>query len=451
MTHSFSHIIKRDGSRVPFDQRKITVAIHKAAGAVGIHDKPLCDRLSNEVVLELAKKSLDPQKNPPTVEEIQDIVEETLVRNQYAAIAKAYILYRNARAAARQGKVSRAKPLDILPYKKMWERLSWNCDHACETVEKLNAHIRSGSIQNLIADAEHAYHSDVEAAANAILERREEVKIVIIAGPSSSGKTTTTIKLAEALRKEGLKLIALNVDNYFFNLECHPKDECGDYDFETPEALDLKLINDHLGDLILYKKVQVPRYDFKTGKRLAESDSFQIDHDQIILLDTLHGLYEPLTSSVPVEKKFRLYIEPISQLKDTKKEFTHWTDIRLLRRMTRDARQRAYDPKRTLEHWHYVRRSELKHIIPYMPTADYIVNGSLSYELPVLKKYMFHHFPHFVKTYENDPVHADAYMRAKRVFDLLSSLETIENDDVLVPKNSVLREFIGGSSYTYHV
>lgn len=451
MKNTISHIVKRDGTIVGFDPKKILIAVHKAAGAVGIHDKPLCEQLTQEVIKHLEENfSLD-EKNMLTVEKIQDVVEETLIRNKYARIAKAYILYRDYRARLRQGKSDKIKPQEVIPYKKLWEVLSWNCDHECETVEKLNLHIRNGSIKSLIEQAEKAYHDDVEKASQAILERKDQIRLVIIAGPSSSGKTTTTIKLAEFLRKQGLKLIALNIDNYFFNLECHPKDEFGDYDFETPEALDLKLINEHLASLMEYKPIHVPRYDFKTGKRLAETDFFPIEQGQIILIDTLHGLYDPMTQSVPAENKFKLYIEPLCQIKDKNKEFIRWTDIRLLRRMTRDERQRAYKPNMTIEHWHYVRRSELKHIIPYLPTVDYVVNGSLCYELPVLKKYMFHHFPEFLKMYENDPAKQDAYMRSKRIFELLDSLETIENDKDLVPSNSVLREFIGGSSYSYHV
>ena len=204
-------------------------------------------------------------------------------------------------------------------------------------------------------------------------------------------------------------------------------------------------------DLLAGKTVQVPRYNFKTGKREAETDPFHIQENQIILIDTLHGLYGPMTKGIKAENKFKLYIETFSQLKDANKQFTRWTDVRLLRRMTRDQRQRGYNPMMTIGHWHYVRRSELKHIIPYIPTVDYLVNGALCYELAVFKKYMFHHFPEFIKNYQHEPARQDAYIRAKRIFELLNSIETIENDDELVPKNSLLREFIGGSSYTYHV
>lgn len=449
---TLQQIVKRNGSVVSFDQQKITIAIHKAAGSVGIHDKALCEQLSNEIVWYIEQGYPKDKGQIPTVEEIQDVVEEVLIKHDLAAIAKAYILYRDYRARIRQsGKRNALSAPDFTPYKKIWEILSWNTDHECETVEKFNQHIRTGTIGNLIQEADACYHEQVAGAAAAILEQKDQIRLVIIAGPSSSGKTTTTIKLAEHLRNQGIKLIALNIDNYFFNLECHPKDEFGDYDFETPEALDLALINQHLQDLIQGKAVQVPRYDFKLGKRVAETDRFQLEPNQIILIDTLHGLYEPMTKGVPAENKFKLYIETLCQLKDQNKNFVRWTDIRLLRRMARDQRQRAYNPRMTIEHWHYVRRSELKHIIPYIPTVDYIVNGSLCYELPVLKKYLYHHFPEFVRLYENDSAHQDAYIRAKRVLELLSTIDTLENDDVLVPKNSLLREFIGGSCYTYHV
>lgn len=339
----------------------------------------------------------------------------------------------------------------VIPYKKIWQVLNWNLDHKCETIEKLNTHIKTGSIKELIIASEKAYDEDVAKAARKIIERKDEVKVVVIAGPSSSGKTTTTIKLAEHLKKAGLALKALNIDNYFFNIDCHPKDEFGDYDFETPEALDLNLINQHLHDLLEYKSVQTPRYDFQKGKRAPETDEFHIEKNEIILIDTLHGLYAPMTAGVPDNAKFNLYIETLSQLKDKDNDYIRWTDIRLLRRMVRDNRQRAYAPDKTIEHWHYVRRSELKHIIPYIPTVDYIVNGAFSYELPVLKKYLFEYFPGFLKKYKDMAGREDAYKRAVRVYNMLSQIEDLDNVEELVPKNSLLREFIGGSSYTYHV
>ena len=193
----------------------------------------------------------------------------------------------------------------------------------------------------------------------------------------------------QRLERDGVHVIPMSLDNYFFDLELHPQDEFGDYDFETPEAMDLTLINEHLAELDAGRGIEMPVYDFKTGKRTARTTHFEPEPGTLILLDTLHGLYGGLTESVPDGHKFRLYIETISQLKDNTGRYTRWTDIRLLRRMIRDAKFRAYSPERTLQHWHYVRRSELKHIIPYQASADFQVNGALAYELPFLKLHLF--------------------------------------------------------------
>jgi len=235
---------------------------------------------------------------------------------------------------------------------------------------------------------------------------------------------------------------------YYFNLEHHPRDEFGDYDFETPEALDLKLINQHLADLLDGKTIQMPRYNFKTGKREAETDPMKLEKNQILLLDSLHGLYGPMTSSVPDEKKFKLYIETLCQIKNKAGEFIRWTDVRLLRRMVRDSWHRSYNPRQTLEHWHYVRRSEIQHIIPFVGAVDHVIDGSLPYELPIYKKHLFHYFPDFVKDYREDPKRQDAYIRAKRVHDLLAAFKTWEDEDV-IPKDVLIREYIGGSIYEY--
>jgi uridine kinase len=271
--------------------------------------------------------------------------------------------------------------------------------------------------------------------------------LIVIVGPSSSGKTTTTAKLAQKLKAQGIDLVALNIDNYFFNLELHPKDEFEDYDFETPEALDLNLINKHLTLLLEGKSVEIPRYDFGTGKRLKETDTIKLKPGQVLLIDTLHGLYEPMTEAVPHDVKFKLYIETLSQLRDKNNRFVRWYDIRMLRRMVRDVRARGYNPLRTVGHWHYVRRAELKHIVPFISQANYIVNGALAYDLPLLKHYLFSYFPDILKTFKGDEKRQDAYIRANRVYKLLSSIE--EADDTHIAKDSLVREFIGGSIYNH--
>ncbi|MCK4271916.1 response regulator SirA, partial [bacterium] len=324
--------------------------------------------------------------------------------------------------------------------------LLWNVNHGVDTVEGLNQRVRDGSFPRLVLEADQAFDEDITNVAAAICELGGQIRLIIVAGPSSSGKTTTMAKLSAKLKERGQDPVPMSLDNYFFDLEMHPKDEFGDYDFETPEALDLDMINEHLVRLVVGEKVRVPRYDFITGTRQRETDPLSLGKNQILVVDSLHGLYEPLTRSVPHERKFKLYIETISQLRDDRRRFARWADIRLLRRMIRDRRYRSYDPERTIGHWHYVRRSELKHIIPYIQEADFILNGALPYELPILKKHLFSYFPGFIERWKDNPRRQDALIRAQRVYELLVAIEEVE-DDSCVPDDSLFREFIGGSIY----
>lgn len=438
-------VVKRSGEVVPFDREKITVAIYKAAASVGGHDKALSEGISDKVIAALS--ATYSEDDPPTVEEVQDVVERVLIKAGHAKTAKAYILYRAARAKMRtQKEIAR---VEYLPYKAMYQALDWAVEHDCHTISRLNHIIRDGRMSWLIEKADERYESILDGAAQAILERRDDLRFIIVAGPSSSGKTTTTHKIMHRLEASGVHVIPMSLDNYFFDLELHPQDEFGDYDFETPEAMDLPLINEHLAELDRGGGIEMPVYDFKTGKRTDRTTHFEPEPGTLILLDTLHGLYGGLTESVPDQHKFRLYIETISQLKDNTGRYTRWTDIRLLRRMIRDANFRAYSPEKTLLHWHYVRRSELKHIIPYQSSADFHVNGALAYELPFLKLHLMLYFEPFLEEWRGNEKRLDGYIRARRIHDLLASIEDVD-DDSAVPDSSLLREFIGGGAYDIH-
>ena len=444
MAPRVAHILKRNGTVVPFDQEKITVAIYKAAAAVGGHDRALSEKLSDQVVDILVRSYAD---DPPTVEDIQDVVERVLMENGHARTAKAYIVYRHERAKMR---VRRSHgEVELIPYKTMWQMLDWAVRHECHTVAQLNAIIRSDRLGDLVRVSDQRYESNLDAAASAILRRRHDLRFIIVAGPSSSGKTTTTHKIRERLEREGLHVIPMSLDNYFFDLELHPQDEHGDYDFETPEAMDLNLLNDHLAELDRGRGIEMPRYDFKSGRRTEQTIRFDPEPGTLILLDTLHGLFADLTRSVPDSRKFRVYIETISQLRGPDDRYVRWTDVRLLRRMLRDAKHRSYSPDRTILHWHYVRRSELKHIIPHQSSADAIVNSALHYELPFLKKHLFHDLAAFLERWRHDEARLDGVIRAERIHRLLSEIVDV-TDESVVPSTSLLREFIGGSAYDVH-
>ncbi len=450
MTDSLStpitKIVKRNGSVVPYDRDRIATAIFKAAATVGGSDREMAEALA--VKVEQAVAGTYGQNSIPTVEDIQDLVEKTLIEEGHAKTSRAYILYRAKRAEARESRAMQGEYSDNIPYKKIYEILRWNMDHGCDTVEGINQLIAAGQYPDLVRAVEQRYDEEVRRGAEQMLERIPGIRIVIIAGPSSSGKTTTTIKASEKLSEAGIQLKAINVDHYFFDLEMHPKDEFGDYDYETPQALDLELINFHLTELLAGRTIKTPHYDFKTGKRQLEVHEMALEDNEIVLIDSLHGLYDAMTHSIPADQKFRLYIETLGQVRTRDGIFMRWADNRLMRRMIRDSWHRNLQPLQTLTHWHYVRRSELRNIIPFISSVDYVVNSAMPHELPIMKNKLFRYFPEAMELYKDDPKRQDAYVRAKRVHDMLSGLTEMP-DDQHIPQKSLLREFIGGSQYSY--
>lgn len=446
-TH-IKNVIKRTGAIVPFNQERIANAIYRAAVAVGGRDKEKAKELSDKVVELLNQKF--PEESTPHIEDIQDIVEKVLIENGHAKVAKEYILYRDERNRAREAENRYASKLnENIPWQKVWRNLDWAVSHNLHTVAHLNERVARGEFPQIVHESECLYEDDVELAANLIIERLDSLRMVMISGPSSSGKTTTTIKLEQKLIKKGFKFKALNVDHYFFDLELHPKDEFGDYDFETPQALDLELINEHLVKLSRGEEVMIPRYDFKTGTRTLNVTPMKLEKDELLLIDSLHGLYPAFSKDISVDLKFKLYLEPLLQMKGMDGRYVRWTDIRLIRRMLRDSVFRAYNPQQTLEHWHYVRSSELRNIIPYSNTADFVISSAMPYELPVYANRMLKLFEEWSVKYKDDVLKQDAYERATRVYNLLKTITPVA-DESPIPGDSVIREFIGGSTLQYH-
>ena len=443
---TIARIVKRNGNIVAYNRERITNAILKAIASTGQADRAMAEALAQKVELALGQAYAGDMI--PSVEDIQDIVERTLLDSDLTKIAHGYIAYRRQRAILRATKAYSFEITDNIPYKKIYEVLVWNMAHRCESVDGLNEIIKAGSLPDLIRTAEQRYQDEVGLAAQSVVARARELRLIIIAGPSSSGKTSTTIKVGEALREVGLRLKAINIDHYFFDLIQHPRDEFGDYDYEAPQSLDLDLINEHLVQLLAGRTIKTPSYDFKTGTRTLNVHEMHLDSDEVLLLDSLHGLYDGMTHTVPAASKYRLYVETLGQLRAADGTFMRWADNRLLRRMIRDKHHRNLQPMGTLTHWHYVRRSELKHIIPFIGHADFVLNTALPYELPILKAHLWHYIPEAIERFRHDPYRQDAYVRAKRVYDLLVPIQEVK-DDACVPKTSLLREFIGGSAYQY--
>ncbi|MGE4490208.1 MAG: ATP cone domain-containing protein, partial [Kiritimatiellales bacterium] len=389
MSHP-AQIIKRNGTRVEYDRDRIATAIFKAAASIGGDDRTEAERLAA-----IVEQRLEPMygDEPPTVEDIQDLVETVLLEEGHVSTSRAYISYRSRRAQQRESRADlAASTFNNIPYKKIYNVLRWNLDHDCASVEGINRIMAAGRFEDLIDACEERYIGECHAAGENVLACIDDIRMIIVAGPSSSGKTTTTIKMMETLQREGYSLKAINIDNYFYDLEDHPKDEFGDYDYETPHALDLELINQHLGQLLAGETIRTPDYNFHTGKRTLDIHELSLAPNEILLIDSLHGLYTDMTRSVPSKNKFRLYIETLGQLRSASGEFMRWADHRLMRRMIRDSWHRSHKPEDTITHWHYVRKSELQHIIPYNSTVDFLVNSSMPYEIPILKHKLFRYF-----------------------------------------------------------
>ena len=445
MGNGIKTIIKRDGQIVPYDRSRITNAIFKAAASTGGFGFEEADGLSRIVEQRTAESYAE---QIATVEDLQDIVESVLMENGHLKTARAYIIYRQKRTEVREARRGAIEATDNIPYKLIYEVLRWNIEQGCESIAGLNRIMEEGNYPDLVAACEERYRNECRAAGKRMLDHGDDVRLVIVAGPSSSGKTTTTIKLEEQLAAHGKKLKAINVDHYFFDLEMHPKDEFGDYDYETPQALDIGLINEHLEHLLAGRSIRTPYYDFHTGKRTLNVHEMHLADDEVLLMDCLHGLYSDMTRSVPDHRKFRLYIETLGQLRNERDEFMRWADHRLLRRMIRDSWSRNHDAMSTLTHWHYVRKSELQYIIPFIGNVDFVVNSAMPYEFPVLKDRLFHFLPEAIERYRKDFKRQDAYLRAQRIMQFLEPLRT-DVDEACIPSRSLFREFIGGSAYRY--
>ncbi len=317
--------------------------------------------------------------------------------------------------------------------------------------------MRCGKLKPVIDESIAQYESSLDEAAKKVMTRisgGDRIRMMWVSGPSSSGKTTTTVKLTQRLEKQGLRFLMLNLDDYFWSLVEHPTDWINDRNFETPEALDIQLLNQHLKQLLDGQTIDKPSYSFKEGRRTA-TKPVKLEKDQILLLDCLHGLYPPITEGIDASAQFKLYIEAMNVMWEgdgSTRRLTKFTDVRLIRRMLRDVQHRNYRPITTILHWHYVRAGELFSIIPLMGLADHIVNGRFPFDLPALKPF-FAGTGGYLPRLEDFAAYSgflDARIRYERVKKLLESVEGLSREQVaahdLIPGDAVIREFIGGST-----
>ena len=307
------------------------------------------------------------------------------------------------------------------------------------TIKDLNDLIDQGKVTETVLTAEALHEKKIAQIADKIANKKE-IKMVLIAGPSSSGKTTFAKRLGIELKLHGLNPVTIGTDNYFVERNETPKDESGEYDFETIEALDLKLFNEHLTKLINGEEIEVPTFDFKLGTKKYNGNKMKLGENDILVIEGIHSLNNRLTSTIPKENKFKIYLSDLTVLNIDYFNRISTTDTRLIRRIVRDYNFRSYSALDTLNRWDSVNKGENKNIFPYQEEADCMFNSSLVYEIAVLAKYAKPLLDEISRDEKQ-------YSEAKRLSTLLEYFNTI--DDKVIPNNSILREFVGNSIFEY--
>lgn len=325
------------------------------------------------------------------------------------------------------------------------KKLAWSLDEYEDihrildvgTVYRLNKITQENNIKHLIALEEALHEKKIANIADDIAKKRN-VKMILIAGPSSSGKTTFAQRLGIQLRINKIKPVTISVDNYFVERKDTPKDENGNYDFECIEAIDLELFNNHLTKLLNGEEVEMPEFDFLVGTKRYNGKKLKLADDEVLVIEGIHCLNDRLTQSIPKEQKYKVYISALTVLNMDRYNRISTTDTRLIRRIVRDNQFRGYDAKHTIGTWHMVNKGEERNIFPFQEEADSIFNTSLIYELGVLKEYAM---PLLKEIKPEEP----EYSEANRLIHILKYFEEIPGE--CVPNTSLLKEFIGGGNW----
>ena len=315
----------------------------------------------------------------------------------------------------------------------------WSAMVGCNTIAKLNRIIREGRPDKIIRMAEGLQEKKFVAIADYITKHRDKLKFILIAGPSSSGKTSSNQRLCVQLEVNGLHPIPISMDNYYVNREDTPKNPDGTYDFERVEVVDTALFNEHLERLIKGETVELPYFNFKTGHREYRGDTLCMRANSVFIIEGIHALNPKVAASIPEENKLKIFVSALTPMSLDAYNRIHTTDLRMLRRMVRDARFRSHDALETIKMWPSVRRGEENYIFPCQEDADIFFNTSLIYEPAVLRKFA-------VPLLQSVPKEEKAaYFTACRLLRLLHLIEPL--DEEAIPNNSILKEFIGGSAF----
>lgn len=335
--------------------------------------------------------------------------------------------------------------MKIPPYTHMDQVLNvfkeygrWADTLGVKYVSDVNNIVIEGKIKEFIELNEIKQNNDLLKIASEIEKNLNNIKLVLIAGPSSSGKTTTSKKLSLYLKNKGINPFVLSTDDFFKNRIDTPKNENGEYEYDIPEALDIDLFNEKLTSLIKGEETLLPTYNFLTGEKEYKHAPVSLKNRDLIIVEGIHTLNEMLTSKIDRKNKLKIYISPFTPLDLDRHNHVSTVDLRLIRRLVRDYRTRGYDAEETLKNWRVVRRSEEKYIFPYQKEADIVLNTALIYELGVLKTYA-------VPILFSVSYHSEYYSEALRIINFLKSFLNIS--DSMLPETALLREFVGGGYF----
>ncbi|MFH1874662.1 MAG: nucleoside kinase [Pseudomonadota bacterium] len=337
------------------------------------------------------------------------------------------------------GQLERKIPAQPKLFNTYKETKKWNKLSGATTITDLNEHCIKGSISELIKISEALHEKKISAIADEIAKRKN-IQLILIAGPSGSGKTTFSKRLAIQLKLHGINPLSLSIDNYYLSRSKTPKHPDGTYDYECLQALDLPLLNCQLKSILQGKVVGLPKFNFSIGKRATQTTEVQLEKDQVIIMEGIHGLNEKLSAAVPRKNKYKIYVSALTQLSIDNHNRIFTTDTRLMRRIIRDRLFRGTDATETISIWPSVRAGEYKYIFPFQEDADVIFNSALTYE-PALMKTFADRF--LMEVDRNHP----SFMEAARLFRFYSYLVPVLPREL--PPISILREFIGGSAFRY--
>ncbi|MCF8338661.1 MAG: nucleoside kinase, partial [Bacteroidales bacterium] len=331
--------------------------------------------------------------------------------------------------------IQQKKLLKIFSEFKRWGKIL-----NVKNIGDLNRMVKTGQIDELIKISEALHEKKTGQIADKIRKQRKKLKLILIAGPSSSGKTTFSKRLDIQLKVNGLNPVKISLDNFFVNREDNPVDDNGNYDFEALEAIDTELFNQKILDLMEGKEIDMPKFSFEEGKRYYDGEKLSVKKKDLIIVEGIHGLNPDLTNKIPEENKYKIYVSALTSISIDGHNLIKTSDNRLVRRMIRDYKYRGYDAAETIARWPSVRKGEGKYIFPFQEQANVMFNSALLYELAILKK----HVEPILREIQPNQEEFNTAQRLLKFFSYFRSVSDFE-----IPPTSIIREFLGGSSFNY--